>query len=186
MSDRTTPPDQAPWTSLPPQPGTPYPGYVPYPAGPPPVARRRRWVPLVVVAAVATLVGALIATGVVLVLDRDPANRYTVRVFLTQDVTAEQKADVERALAAMSPVDGVSFESREQAYENFKRLYKDNPDIVNSVKPEHMPESFQITTTGKAFSCERLAPLRPLGGIDEIQVIQLPAKRRPGAIIGCG
>jgi cell division protein FtsX len=152
----------------------------------PPEPRRRRWYPLVVVAVAATLIGALIATGVTLMVDRDEPNRYTIRVFLTQDVTAEQKADVERVLASMRPVDGVSFESREQAYENFKSLYKDNPGIADTVRPDSLPESFLITTAGEAFACERLAPLRTLAGVEEIQVIQLPAKRRPGAIIRCG
>jgi cell division transport system permease protein len=148
---------------------------------------RRNWVRYALVAGAAMLVGALTATGTVLFLNRNdtPLNTYTINVFLAHEATTEQKAAVERALTGMRPVDGVHFETREQAYENFKKYFKDNPNLIDSVKPETLPESFWINTKGRAFPCSRLDPLRSQGGIDEVSVTQLPAKDRPGAKIGC-
>jgi cell division transport system permease protein len=143
---------------------------------------------LVLAVAVALMLGAGIAATVLLVTGRlGPAtHRYHVTVFLSHDVTAEQKAAIGSALGGLHPVDGVRFEDREQAYENFKRIFKDQPDLVSSVKPESLPESYQLWTRGKEFDCAALAPVRSLPGIDEITVIQAPdGKDKPGAQVQC-
>ena len=36
------------------------------------------------------------------------------------------------------------YETKEQAYERFKEMYEDAPDLVNAVKPDQLPESFRV------------------------------------------
>ena len=148
---------------------------------------RRRWV-LVLAVAVALAVGAGVATAVLLVTGRlgSATHRYEVTVYLAHDVTTEQRAAIESALAGLHPIEGVRFESREQAYENFKRIFKDSPDLVESTKPDTLPESYHLSTRGKEFDCAALAPVRSRPGIDEIMVMQAPdGKGRPAAQVQC-
>ncbi|MCW3820595.1 permease-like cell division protein FtsX [Micromonospora sp. DR5-3] len=147
---------------------------------------RRRWVLVLVVAAVAMLVGAAAATTVFLVVGRGDQHQYTVNVFLTHDVTAEQKAAIEAALAGLEPVEGIRFESREQAWQHFKEMVEDRPDLVGQVSADALPESYRLTTEGREFDCGRLVPIRGLPGVDEIQVIQRPTEGRAGAVVSCG
>jgi cell division protein FtsX len=141
----------------------------------------------VVVAAIALLVGAGATAAVFLVSDRfdQPRHEYRVTVFLAHDITAEHKAAVRSALAGLHPVDGIAFESREQAWAKFREMFKDRPDLVNSTKLEYLPESFHLTTTGAEFDCAALAPVRALPGVEDVTVVRTPTEGRPGAVIGC-
>ncbi|PZG01524.1 hypothetical protein C1I99_06880 [Micromonospora deserti] len=145
-----------------------------------------RWIVLAAVALAAMLVGA-IATTVVLFSMRDgqpqPQNGYEVRVSLEVDVTAEQKGAVESALSTRYPADGVERESREEAWERFKELFKDQPDLIRSASPSAMPESFRVVTVSQVFDCAALAPVERMPGVDKIIVRQLADGRHPGAVV---
>ncbi|WP_245724961.1 permease-like cell division protein FtsX [Micromonospora citrea] len=132
------------------------------------------------------LVGALVATTVVLFVVRGDQHQYAVNVFLSNDATAEQKAAIESALHGLDPVEGIRFEGREQAWQQFRETFKDRPDMIAQVSADAMPESFRLTTEGREFDCTRLAPIRHLPGVDEIQVIQRPTDKKAGAVVGCG
>ncbi|SFJ85015.1 permease-like cell division protein FtsX [Amycolatopsis sacchari] len=74
-----------------------------------------------------------------------------VSIYLTQDVSANDKdcsADPCRSLrqdVQNNPaVESVVFENRDQAYERFKRIFQDNPILVQSARPEALPASLQI------------------------------------------
>ena len=140
------------------------------------------------VAAIAMLVGVGGTAAVLAVSDRfgPPRHEYRVAVFLDHEITADQKAAVETALARLHPVDGVTFESREQAWAKFQEMFKDRPELINSTKPQDLPESFHLTTTGTEFDCAALAPVRALPGVNEISVVQPAKDGRPGAVIDCG
>jgi cell division protein FtsX len=149
-------------------------------------ARRRRVVLMVATAAAAMLVGAVTATAAILLLDEGPPqHRYDVSVFLDHDISAEQRDAVESALAALHPVDGIRFESREQAYQRFQDMFRDEPELTESTEPEDMPESFRLTTTGEVFDCAALRSVRQLPGVAETVVVQVPADERPGAAVHC-
>jgi hypothetical protein len=67
-----------------------------------------------------------------------------VAVFLRVEVTLEQITDLRDDLWTDPAVRDVRFESREQAYQNFKRLWSDSPDFVASVGPADLPQSFRV------------------------------------------
>ncbi|MBB5476040.1 permease-like cell division protein FtsX [Micromonospora parathelypteridis] len=151
----------------------------------PPAPRKRQWIPLVIVGGVAAIVGALAATAVTLAVTRPQPHEYAVNVFLERDATPEQKAAVESALDALEPVER-KFESREQAWENYRKLFKDRPDLLEAGSLEAMPESFRLRTKGRVFDCAVLVPVRDLAGVDEIQVLKRPTEDEAGAEIACG
>ncbi|MEH1130452.1 permease-like cell division protein FtsX [Micromonospora sp. CPCC 206061] len=65
-------------------------------------------------------------------------------LFLRADVTDRQRADLDELLRSDARVLQVRYESRQAAYAKFKEMYRDAPDLVASVKPEHLPESFRV------------------------------------------
>ncbi|WP_144118388.1 permease-like cell division protein FtsX [Catellatospora sichuanensis] len=157
----------------------------PTPVAEPPSARQR-WLPLAAILG-ALLAGAVLATAAFMVLGRsEPEHRFNVSVYLDRDVTEEQRAAVRTALAALDPVNGVRHESREQAYRNFQELMKDSPDIVGSIKPGELPESFQVLFIATVFDCEMLTRVKPMEGVDTIVVQRRPRSDQPGVTVSCG
>jgi cell division protein FtsX len=163
----------------PPDPAWPAPVPATYPSVPYRPAPRRRWGLLVTVAAAALLAGAVIVTTVIVVAGRyggPPKHRFDVAVFLKNDSTAEQQETIRSALPALHPVDGIRFEDRQQAYQRFKEQFKDAPDLIATIRPDELPESFRLTTSGTEFDCAAAAPVRQLPGVDDILVLQVPDK----------
>jgi cell division transport system permease protein len=67
-----------------------------------------------------------------------------VSIYLKNDVTPEQRSDLENKLKADTLVERYIYETKEQAYDNFKKMFGDAPDMVESVGPNEMPESFRV------------------------------------------
>lgn len=67
-----------------------------------------------------------------------------VSIYLKNDVTPEQRSDLESKLKGDDLVQRYVYETKEQAYENFKKMFSDAPDMVQSVGPNEMPESFRV------------------------------------------
>jgi cell division transport system permease protein len=67
-----------------------------------------------------------------------------VAIFLNNDVTDEQRSQLDAALKSDPLVAEVIYESKEEAHEKFKTMYADAPDLVNAVKPGQLPESFRV------------------------------------------
>jgi cell division transport system permease protein len=161
---------------------------VPFTATPPfvPSVRKRRWTALLAVAVVAMLLGAGIASTVILGFGvGQPSFKYAVSVFLNHDITDEQKTAVGSSLSRMHTVDGVHFENRDAAWKKFQGTFKDHPAILNSTKPDSLPESFRAETAGRVFDCAAVVAVRQLPGVEQITVVQYPSKGRPGATVGC-
>jgi cell division transport system permease protein len=67
-----------------------------------------------------------------------------VSIFLREDVTEAQRATIQQALEANPLVAAKEYETRQQAFEKFKVLWRDSPDFVKSVTPESLPESWRV------------------------------------------
>jgi hypothetical protein len=59
-------------------------------------------------------------------------------------ITETERADLRRALEKRPDVEGVSFEDQQQAWENFRRNMSDQPELVRTVTPDDLPESFRV------------------------------------------
>jgi hypothetical protein len=70
-----------------------------------------------------------------------------VGIFLRPDITWQQRDALRDALRADPLVRNLSFESHEDAYERFKKLWHDSPDFVASVDASQLPESFRLKLT---------------------------------------
>jgi cell division transport system permease protein len=94
--------------------------------------------------------------------------RNQVTVFLRTDVTEDQRQAVEGILRSLPSVATVRFESQQEAYETFKRDFKDAPDLVAATKPESLPPSFRITVKSPAGYCEVLTHVGNKPGVDAV------------------
>jgi cell division transport system permease protein len=67
-----------------------------------------------------------------------------VSIFLREDVTEAQRTAINQAIDANPLVESKTYETRQQAFEKFKVLWRDSPDFIESVTPESLPESFRV------------------------------------------
>ena len=67
-----------------------------------------------------------------------------VSIFLREDVTDAQRTAINQALDSNPLVQSKEYETRQQAFEKFKVLWRDSPDFIKSVGPDSLPESFRV------------------------------------------
>lgn len=71
-------------------------------------------------------------------------DKIEVSIFLKNDVTEAQRKALDTALKEDPLVQEYDHETKEEAYEKFQTMFRDAPDLVNSVKPESLPEAFRV------------------------------------------
>lgn len=70
-----------------------------------------------------------------------------VSIFLSPEISEEERAELDQALAADPLVADYFFESQDEAYEQFRSLFADQPDLIEAVDPQSLPESFRVKLT---------------------------------------
>jgi cell division transport system permease protein len=73
-----------------------------------------------------------------------------ITVFVRDDVTSQQKTDIEARLRVVPDVTDVVFEDHEAAYAKMKRLFADEPDAMSNIEPVHLPEGFLMRMKDQA------------------------------------
>lgn len=81
-----------------------------------------------------------------------------VTIYLTDDVsradqscTQDMCRELRSSLESASNVEEVEFENRQQAYERYKRIFADDPALLEAARPDALPASLQV----KLFDPER-------------------------------
>lgn len=96
-----------------------------------------------------------------------------IKVFLTNDITNEQMNDIESEMKNTSGVTDVTYESKEQALENFKKQLGENADLVDGIDADEvMPSSYIIKMKGPEYVEGTVAKLKGMPGVDEIKDAQ--------------
>jgi len=67
-----------------------------------------------------------------------------VSIFLRTDVTDAQRQAIDQTIANSPLVASKAYETRAQAFEKFKELWRDSPDFIKSVGPDSLPESYRV------------------------------------------
>ncbi|MEV6598177.1 permease-like cell division protein FtsX [Actinoplanes sp. NPDC051346] len=70
--------------------------------------------------------------------------RVEVSVFLREDVNDAQRTALGQMIETNPLVASHEYETRQQAYEKFKVLWRNSPTFVESVRPDSLPESYRI------------------------------------------
>jgi len=70
-------------------------------------------------------------------------------VYLQPTSSQDQKDSIQRDLEANPDVreDGITYVDQDETYEEFKRLFGESPQLVETVTPEILPPSFRIAPT---------------------------------------
>ncbi|MFC7531349.1 permease-like cell division protein FtsX [Actinoplanes sp. GCM10030250] len=95
-------------------------------------------------------------------------DKIEVSVFLTEDVSEAQKSAINQTIDSSPLVETKTHETKEQAFERFKLLWKDSPDFVNSISPESLPESYRVKLTNPEKYSEFATQIEGLPGIRQI------------------
>ncbi|MGH3731442.1 MAG: permease-like cell division protein FtsX [Micromonosporaceae bacterium] len=67
-----------------------------------------------------------------------------VAIFLTDEVTDDQRKALADALGSDPMVESTLHESKDEAYKRFQEQFKDADDLVAATKPESLPESYRV------------------------------------------
>ncbi|MGQ0805532.1 MAG: cell division protein FtsX [Actinomycetota bacterium] len=89
-------------------------------------------------------------------------------IFLAVNPTEEQVADVRQELDSDPRVKRFFFLTKEDAYEEFKRLFSDKPDLVSETSPEALPPSFRVAPKRVEETKDLTAKYRTLAGVDSV------------------
>jgi len=106
---------------------------------------------LVTFAAISTAFIALFLLGMALLV-RSQANlliRYTeadvqVSIFLKDNVSQSELTHLSDELNTMPEVKSLHYESKQEAYQRFKQIFKDQPDLINTVTLDAIPSSSRL------------------------------------------
>lgn len=74
-------------------------------------------------------------------------DKVQVSIFLTDEVTDEEKSAIEAKLDDLKSKDvvrDVTYESQDEAYERFKKQFESQPDLVKNTPKEAIPESYRV------------------------------------------
>ncbi|MGW0432906.1 permease-like cell division protein FtsX [Micromonospora sp. NPDC003197] len=95
-------------------------------------------------------------------------DKFEVAVFLDIAIPDAQRTDLNSQLEADPLVDEVRYVSKEEAYEQFKDMFRDAPDLVNNVKPDQLPESFRVKLKNPQQYEQIFENFKDKDGVEEI------------------
>jgi cell division transport system permease protein len=106
---------------------------------------------LVAFAAVSTAFIALFLVGGALLVSREvnllidfTTRDVEVSVFLQKDINPQQQSHIGDLLAHMPEVATVHFESQQEAYQRFVKIFKNQIALVENITPDALPASFRV------------------------------------------
>src|SRR2546425_2197270 len=106
---------------------------------------------LVAFAAISTAFIALFLVGGALLVSREVSllidfttRDVEVSVFLQKGISPTQQAQIGDLLAHMPEVASVHFESQQEAYQRFVKIFKNQAALVENITPDALPASFRV------------------------------------------
>jgi cell division transport system permease protein len=79
-------------------------------------------------------------------------------VFMSPEATGEQIDAMQVDLDENPSVDGFEYFDQDQAFDEFKKLFSDSPELIETVQPEILPSSYRVVPVEKdAAAIEDLA-----------------------------
>jgi hypothetical protein len=106
-----------------------------------------------------------------------------VAIFLDRAHTGRQLAVVRTALEADPRVDVLNFESPAQAYERFRALWAQDPDLVAAVGAGQFPASFRLRLVAAAQYTAVRSDYAAMDGVDQIVGRRCPKDAPVGGVL---
>jgi cell division transport system permease protein len=100
-------------------------------------------------------------------------------IFMTTnpDATEAQVTDVGTALEADPLVEDYTYYDKEAAYEEFKRLFRNDPALVESISPDALPESYRVTPVDAEDTAVLAGEYESFTGVSEVATAQEETER---------
>jgi cell division transport system permease protein len=96
-----------------------------------------------------------------------------LEIFMNVEATDSQVAAVREELSSdRDLVASFKFLSKQDAYEEFKRIFQDQPDLVENVDPESLPESFRVVPREAELTETIANRFSGRAGVDEVVTAQ--------------
>jgi cell division transport system permease protein len=84
-------------------------------------------------------------------------------------VTQLERSTIQQKIQALPVVEHVYYESQQQAYERFKQLWRNSPDLVKNVTPDALPESFRVKLKNPKEYAAVASAVGNMPGVDQVQ-----------------
>ena len=95
-------------------------------------------------------------------------DKIEVSIYLKKDIKEDERTSLEEAIKSDPLVEDYKHETQQQAYENFKVMFGDAPDLVGSVKPDTLPESFRVSLKDPQQYQQAYDKYKDFAGISDI------------------
>jgi len=110
----------------------------------------------------------LIGRQINLIIDQQ-TERVEVSVYLVDNISKSDFTRLNQMLHSMPQVESIRYETKQEAYQRFKELFKNQPDLVNNVSPNALPASFRVKLKNSEQFGVIKAQLEGQPGIDTIK-----------------
>jgi cell division transport system permease protein len=67
-----------------------------------------------------------------------------VSIFLNDDISSDQTRSMQADLDGNPLVQEVLYESKQQAYENARKIFATDPELLDALRPDSLPASFRV------------------------------------------
>jgi cell division transport system permease protein len=130
---------------------------------------------LMTIAAISTVAISLLLLGGAQILQLVVANvtstwegKVEVSVFLRDDATEGELDALRSDLAEMPEIQSFTYVSKDQAYEEFKKMWADKPELYKVLPEDSLPASFRIALINASNAEEVAARIEGSPGIDTV------------------
>jgi cell division transport system permease protein len=128
------------------------------------------------IAAISTVAISLLLLGGVQILSMIVNNvtlsweaRVEISAYLRDDASPGEIQDLQSQLAGYDKVQDVTYISKQQAYADFKQLYRNKPEFYEHIGPEDLPASLRIKLTDAKYTQEVTDLIRGAPGVDDVR-----------------
>jgi cell division transport system permease protein len=131
---------------------------------------------LMTIAAISTVAISLLLLGGVQILGLIVGNvtlsweaKVEVSVFLRDDILQTEQNSLEKQITGYDEVEDVTYVSKSEAYEEFKKLYRTQPEIWQGISPDALPASFRVKLFDADDAAEVAGRIEGAPGVDEVK-----------------
>jgi cell division transport system permease protein len=91
-----------------------------------------------------------------------------LEIFMNVDATEQQIGDVRTALADDPDVKSFRFLDKQAAFAEFRRIFSDQPDLVNNITADALPTSFRVAPRKAELTDTVQARFQTVAGVEDV------------------
>ena len=104
-------------------------------------------------------------------------NGVELEIFMNVDATTAQTATLQRALKEDPDVRSFRYLTKQDAYTEFKHLFPDQPDLVQTVDPQSLPTSFRVAPRQAELTETVADRYQSQPGVDDVKTANKQVKK---------